>query len=403
MSLNQVFFGSSRSLLLSLGLLAPLTSGTPAHAQPVTERGPVPAAAAAPSEAPQPAPLQPRPAVSQAPAPRKDGGFGLVPLVLPAYQPETSGLLGAAAMLVYEQPKGSGLRDSQVIFAGSASLKKQFSSIVQPDLFLLRDALHISGTAAFSRFPDTFYGIGNDTRSSDAERYTADFYEAELSPKLRLFQGFYLGPTARVHKTTIVATQPGGQIDTHAVHGSTGGLSVMAGLSAFHDSRDGTIYPRSGHIVRTWVRFARHELGSDFDYTTFRFDARQYITLYGKHVLALQAVAHLQAGQPPFYELGRMGGSEIMRGYFEGRFRGRFYFPVQAEYRFPIVWRLGGVAFASAGYVTQHLDHLRARDVRTAAGGGLRLAPFDDLPVNFRVDVAYGNETSAYVSVGEAF
>jgi hypothetical protein len=48
-------------------------------------------------------------------------------------------------------------------------------------------------------------------------------------------------------------------------------------------------------------------------------------------------------------------------------------------------------------------DLTEVSGVRFAGGGGLRLAPFADVPINIRLDVAYGNEPSFYLHVGEAF
>jgi hypothetical protein len=50
-----------------------------------------------------------------------------VPFVLPAYQPETRFLIGGAAILDYQAPLGSGLRESQITFAGAASVRGQFT------------------------------------------------------------------------------------------------------------------------------------------------------------------------------------------------------------------------------------------------------------------------------------
>jgi hypothetical protein len=70
-----------------------------------------------------------------------------------------------------------------------------------------------------------------------------------------------------------------------------------------------------------------------------------------KSVLALQAVATMTAGDVPFYMLAQLGGPNVMRGDYEGRYRDRELLAVQLEYRFPILWRFGGTAFAGIGMV----------------------------------------------------
>lgn len=363
-------------------------------------------------EAPDATAAEPDPSrlVTSAPPPptpvtvEKQGRFGVVPFVVPAYQPETSGLLGAAAVVVYQYDKPSVRRESRLLVAGAVSLKKQYSIIAQPDLWLLRDALHVSGTLSASHFPDTFFGIGNDTRAADAEPYTPNFFEGELSVQPRIVNRLYLGPSIRAQWTDLDEVQAGGLLERARIEGARGGLVTQAGLSAVFDARDETLYPRKGQFVQAYVRFARHEIGSEYDFTAGSIDARQYLTTYARHVLAFQALLELRGGAPPFFQLGRLGGESTMRGYFQGRFRDRNYTALQAEYRVPVVWRLGAVAFVSAGRVAHTPGDLtEVSGVRFAGGGGLRLAPFADVPINIRLDVAYGNEPSFYLHVGEAF
>lgn len=94
---------------------------------------------------------------------------------------------------------------------------------------------------------------------------------------------------------------------------------------------------------------------------------------------------------------------ELSRGYLEGRFRERQHLGAQVEYRAPLFWRLGPVAFVSAATVARSPRDFDMRDIKPAAGAGLRFAPMTDVPVNLRLDIAYGSEPSFYLNVGEAF
>ncbi len=76
---------------------------------------------------------------------------------------------------------------------------------------------------------------------------------------------------------------------------------------------------------------------------------------------------------------------------------------MQAEYRFPLVWRLRGVAFGGVGEVAARPTALASRTLRAAAGGGVRLRLTDD-GVHLRADVASrGGEPDLYLIVLEAF
>jgi outer membrane protein assembly factor BamA len=331
------------------------------------------------------------------------GRFRLVPFVLPAYQPETSFLLGGAASLVYQPPDESGLRESQVLLAGAASVRGQFTLLLQPDVYFLDDRLNLTATASAAQFPDRFFGMGAHTRAGDVESYTPVYFEVELSPKWRVAPRLYVGPTLRYQHARISDVAEGGAI--RSVMGAAGGATLQLGLTALYDSRDNTLNPMTGLLVRMNLRSASADRGSDYTFDVLRLDARRYFTLpwAERHVLAMQGLVELRRGEPPFYDTGRLGGMEMSRGHLEGRFRERQHLAAQVEYRAPLFWRFGGVAFASAAMVARSLDEIEAEVIKPAGGLGLRFAPLDDVPVNIRLDVAYGSELSFYLNVGEAF
>jgi len=337
--------------------------------------------------------------------PEASSGWSLLPFVLPAYQPETSFLLGAAAVLSHQPARGSGLRQSAISFVGAASVRGQFSVLLTPDVFAFDDAMHFGGAASAARFPDTFYGVGADTPAEGSEPYTADVFDLEVIPRWRVVDSLYVGPSLRAQSASVVELEEGGLLAAGDILGSDGGLTLQVGLSAFWDVRDSTLYPTQGGVVRLNVRHSLPELGSDYRFDMLRLDARRYVTLpwRSRHILALMGLLELRRGEPPFYDLGRLGGSEIMRGYYEGRYRDRQYYALQAEYRAPLFWRVGAVAFVSVGAVARDVGAELFEHPRLAGGAGLRLAPLADVPINIRLDVAYGDIPSFYFNLGEAF
>jgi hypothetical protein len=381
-----------------------------ATAPRVVAEEPAPATARTPIESAEAAQL--REASEARAAARFDGtsaeppsGWSLLPFVLPAYQPETSFLLGAAAVLSHQPPASSGLRQSAISFVGAASVRGQFSVLVTPDMFAFDDAMHIGGAASAARFPDTFYGVGADTSADDSEPYTGDVFDLEAIPRWRIIDSLYVGPSLRVMSASVVELEDGGQLAAGDILGSDGGLTLQVGVSAFWDVRDSTLYPTRGGVARLNVRHSLPELGSDYRFDMLRLEARRYLTLpwRSRHILALMGLIELRRGEPPFYDLGRLGGSEIMRGYYEGRYRERQYYALQAEYRAPLFWRVGAVGFVSLGGVARDVGAELFEYPRLAGGGGLRVAPLADVPINIRLDVAYGDVPSFYFNLGEAF
>jgi Omp85 superfamily domain len=330
--------------------------------------------------------------------------FSVLPVVAPAYQPETSFLLGGGVVLVFQPPKGSARRESQVTFSGAASVRRQFTGIVLPDVYLLDDALELAGTFSAARFPDIFYGIGNETLETAEESFTPIYYEVDVTPRWRVFRNVYVGPDVRLYVAEMDAIEPDGAIATLGLTGSQGGRTVQVGFTANWDTRNNLLNPTAGGILRTTFRSALPALASDFRYDLLKLDGRRYLTLpWAAHVLALHGVMELRRGEPPFYETGRLGGDQNGRGLYEGRFRERQLISVQAEYRAKLFWRVGGVLFASAGTVAPSVDQLVGSRIHPAAGAGVRVAPLRDLPLNIRLDVAYGTDLQFYLNIGEAF
>jgi hypothetical protein len=335
-----------------------------------------------------------------APAP---GGLRLLPIVTPAYRPETSWLLGGAVVLIRQSGAELGGRDSQLQVLSAVTALGQYVVAVRPSWYLQQDTVQLVGSFEVSRFPDYFWGIGNGAASSAKEPYTPVYLLADLAPLFRVAPGLYLGPSLRLQHASMKRVAPDGQLASGSVTGAEGGTTAQLGASAEWDTRDSTLYPRSGALLRVDLRRADPALGSDFEFGLMRLDARRFFAIGAPgHVLALQAVLELRSGDPPFYDMGKLGGGELMRGWYAGRYRDRQLWSAQAEYRLPLVWRMGAVAFGSAGAVAHDASGL-ADTLRLAGGGGLRVAFSDRVPINLRLDVAYGNATSVYFGLGEAF
>lgn len=339
-------------------------------------------------------------------------GIGVAPFIVPAYQDETSFLVGAAAVGFYHHAEREHRRDSQVLLAGAASLRKQFTALLSPDLYLEGDRFHLGGTISAARFPDRFYGIESQERrptSASAyaeEKYTPVYVELETSPKIRVLDDayVYVGPAVRWQYADIVERTDDGRLARDGVTGAQGGNTFQLGARAFWDARDSTLYPTRGVFIELSSLVADSKLASDFSFTRTKLDAKQYLRgPFARHVLALQEIFEVRTGDAPFYDVGKLGGSRLLRGHFEGRHRDAQVVAAQIEYRFPIVWRFGGVAFAGAGMVSNAIDRFDAAKLYAAGGGGLRFAPSPKAPVNVRLDVAYGDEPRFYLDVGEAF
>jgi hypothetical protein len=121
-------------------------------------------------------------------------------------------------------------------------------------------------------------------------------------------------------------------------------------------------------------------------------------------VLAVQVAAMGSTGEPPFFDLAKLGGPNLFRGSYEGRFRDRQRVAAQAEYRVPLWGPLGMTAFGSAAQVMRSWDEFRLPDLHFAGGVGGRFVLSRSDRVSLRIDLGFGpGESGVYFALGEAF
>ncbi len=346
---------------------------------------------------------EPAPTSTDAEPPAKPRAWGIVPLPVISYAPETELLFGAmlGGYVKPETPKG---HETSFLTFAALSTKAQLLLGGGVEAYLAHDQVLLGLELQIRRFPDTFYGIGNDTRLTSAEDLSSDDLIYELRPMVRVVEHFYVGVVKHAWFSRVRDREPGGILDSGAIEGSTGGRSMSTGVAATFDSRDNTINATSGVLVAGRLLTAKRELGSQFDFEYYTLDARTYLSPAEGHVIAFDVLGEARGGDPPFYQLALLGGRNKLRGIYEGRYRDNWLALAQTEYRFPIVGILGGVAFGGVGDVASKPADFLAHGLKYSVGGGLRLLLDRVGRVNAAVDFGYaGDQSGLYIGLGEVF
>jgi outer membrane protein assembly factor BamA len=324
------------------------------------------------------------------------------------YTPETKLAFGGAGSYIFRmggcKDDTADTRPSSISPVTIYTANKQFSVQLKADLYFKNNDYRMETEIKLQKYPDKFYGVGNDTIKEAEENFTSKSTNFYVSFFKKIAKGLYVGLKYHFTDWRITEIEADGQLVGGEIAGSVDGTISGLSLLVNRDSRDNIFFPMKGEFFQLNAGMYKEFLGSDFNFSEFKLDLRKYITLFSSHVFAVQFLAHAQTGEVPFMNLAKMGGEYNMRGYFAGRFRDKNLLVFQAEYRLPLVWRLGLVGFAGFGNVAEKFSQLNLGALKPSYGVGLRFLFDKKEKIQVRMDIGFGKGTSGfYFSIFEAF
>ncbi len=327
----------------------------------------------------------------------------------PAYQQETSWSVGVAGGYYFKSKDIS--RISSISGSAYYTLLNQFIFNITPKIFLNNNKWYLYSNLNFRDSPDFYYGIGNKPTGIE-QTFTSNIFNVSLQPQYALTKEIYAGAILAGRYETVRTDESFTLVRDRIFNefGSEGWekpfYSINAGLLFSYDSRDNQFYPYKGFFAKTRLTGSKAGFGSSHSVTDLSVDFRNYLPVYGQHVLAWQFYyeAAFSKNEIPFQLLPTLGGRDLMRGFRQGMYRDNVMMLLQTEYRIPVYKRIKAAVFMSAGDVMNssnyHIDKLKV-----AYGAGLRCR-LNDARVHLRVDIAknnYGDKLQFYITATEAF
>ncbi|MGZ5281853.1 MAG: BamA/TamA family outer membrane protein [Bacteroidia bacterium] len=332
------------------------------------------------------------------------------------YSPETSLSLGVYAMYYFKMGMaGSCTHPSNIQFSTAYTLNKQFSAEPTWEIYSKDDNYFSTGRFLYQLFPEQFFGVGNNTKEEDAETYAHQLLRLNAKFQKRWYDRFFFGPQYQMqYMFNVEDRDPDGKLlNDKTIAGADGSFSSGLGLSTTWDSRDLVLFPQRGLYVDVGTTFFSNVFGSGHTFEQYTLEGRKYFGFKKRRVLALQAYTQHNTNNPPFRMLSLMGNNQLMRGYYQGRFRDRNYLATQAEYRTPVYKRIGMTFFAGVGQVAHNYNKMRlhlfdsttGKGFHPSYGFGLRYLYNKKENINIRVDFGFGPNgmNGQYVTIGEAF
>jgi|GEM_PF-57197 len=323
------------------------------------------------------------------------------------YTPETSMVLGANMIKFFRFNKADTLsRTSFIDVWGALTLRKQIISDINYTFFTNNEQFMIIGNTGFQRFPQYYFGIGNNLPESNKELIKYDQVRFDNLVLRNIFKKLYAG--IGYHYLQVFDLRDGalGLLEDTHVAGFQGARISGLQFCITSDNRNNIYNTSKGHLVRIKYGVNDQLFGSQYNFRSLEGDFRQFIHIKSTRddVLAFQAYTYLSAGNVPWNEMGALGSEMIMRGYYSGRYRDRNYMAVQAEYRKAFNKMFGMVFFTGLGEVAHNISGFDLSGLKPNGGVGLRMKIDRSERLNLRMDMGFGKHTSNfYFGVAEAF
>jgi len=167
-----------------------------------------------------------------------------------------------------------------------------------------------------------------------------------------------------------------------------------------NDGRDDNYYPTHGHFFKGSFSKDSKDWGSDYSFETLFLSFNKYWRINDSMVLAGRLQASDLTGRAPFYLLPTLN----LRGFPNGRYRGKSVFSTHLEFRHKLSSRWGYILFGEFGNTADTVSSaLRGKQV-TSAGAGIRWQVLSSKTLNLGIDYGVsGSDSAIYIKVGESF
>lgn len=319
----------------------------------------------------------------------------------PYYSTDTKFGIGLVAAGLYRTSETDTLLPpSEVSLYLKATTSLFFQLGVAGVHILPHDRARINYDINIASIDTKFWGIGYDNNINDDNESRYKYINSMATANIiwRMARNFYIGPMMTfdyVNGRDFKKPWLWEGEDNRT-------FNLGFGLTIQYDSRDFLSNAYHGYFFRLDQRFNPRFFFNRYAFSMTELTFASYHPVWKGGLLALRLHSRLTYGHTPWGLLSTLGGSDNMRGYFEGRYRDKSEIDVCLELRQHIYHRNGAVAWVGAGTVFPKFSAMRWRKVLPNYGIGYRWE--FKKRINVRLDLGFGRHQTGFVfSINEAF
>lgn len=333
--------------------------------------------------------------------PKKQKKFDISFIGGPHYSSDTKFGIGLVAAGLYRTDMADTiLPPSDVSIYFDATTSMFFKLGVRGTHIAPKDRGRLQYDVNFSSVATKFWGIGYDNNVNDdnESKYKYLNSQAQVCWVWRLADNLYLGPLATfdyINGRHFEKPWLWEDEDDRT-------FNLGVGMTLQYDTRDFLTNASRGVFFRLDQRFNPRFLLNRYAFSLSELTFAFYKAAWRDAIVAFQFHTRLTYGNTPWGLLSTLGGSDNMRGYFEGRYRDKSEIDVCLELRQHIWRRNGLVAWVGAGTVFPKFSAMSMRKVLPNYGIGYRWE--FKKRVNVRLDLGFGKHQTGFIfSINEAF
>ncbi len=284
-------------------------------------------------------------------------------------------------------------RDSFAWLVATYSTRRQL--VIEPiwQIYTRNEKYLLRGQAGHTDFSEYFWGIGREVLNLDSPTnmfYSRTYLQGEFLRKIvpNVFAGLQLQVSATRNITFDSST---GDL-LNDVRGRNSSHTAGIGPNLIFDFRNNPFSPTQGWFLELSYVPHNRKLQSEYTFKEVLVDGRKYFELPKNQFIGFQTLGNFSWGDVPLRELPRLGGSNMMRGIVQGRYRDKNMMALQAEYRKGLNRFLKIAAFSGAGMVSENVRNFSKQNIYFTYGLGLRILVNKKKNLYSRVDIARSSE-----------
>lgn len=319
----------------------------------------------------------------------------ILPVPTIGYEPETKTYVGAVALFTLDLYQDSLTRISNTSLELTYTFRNQLIAEADWNYFFREEKWNSTGILHFSKYPDYYYGIGNNSSDDSELLYDSDRFIIDLNLYRKFSKKYFAGGGLRYQSFQNITSD---SVNIFPELKSSSVLGVKGAI--FLDTRNNLLNSTAGafYFLELDYNF------SESDYKRLKLDLRKYLSIREKYTFAFRLYNSFTFNTPAFFDYPVMGGDEYVRGYFYGRYRDKNLSTFQTEFRMPLFWRFG---LAAIGGISSMYPEAAAfgNKVWPNYGGGLRFLVDKKDNINLRIDYVLGADghSGFYIAFGESF